>query len=795
MIESLHGTHEIIQYKENTTLRLYDNTEYEDYPPHWHTSLEIIMPLENIYTVDCYDQHFVLQENDMILIWPCCIHTLHAPQTGRRIIFQAEINTLRDIKQFSCLHNILAPINIVTPDTYPAIYSIIHNLVREIIEEYQTDSPFSTISIYSKLLTILTLLGRNTAQKAISFPAAEQKQKEYLDRFLYISEYISEHCTEDLNLNTIAALAGFSKFHFSRLFKQFTNVSFYRFLNEKRISIAENLLIDLDNSVTDVAIQSGFSNVSSFIRMFKQIKNCTPKQFRNMYYDNQMRGNSMNKISLFPLFQSGMVIQRNKPIHIWGSAPAQSCITVTMNETSVNTDTDINGSFHAVLPAKEAGTGHTLTITCNLPDTAPLILTDIAIGDVWLAGGQSNMEFFLRYDKDWNTVKTYTNNPQIRVYNVPQTAFEGHDRKAPGYGRWMQSNDPDFETFSAPGYSFALNLQPHLNIPIGIIGCNWGGTTATAWLDETLLASSPLDVYLKEYEEACSLYTPEEMKRLSMEGWQFEDSKEHDLEFRPLLYGRDYPWQLQYIAEHKNDPVIPMGPYNINRPGGLFHTMLEPLMSFPIKGAIWYQGESDSGHADIYHILMEKLISFWRQKWNDDLPFLFVQLAPFGVWLECTSDHYAIVRDKQELVSSTVPNTGMVSIMDIGSYYDIHPKEKMEVGRRLALLARGKVYGENILCESPRLISAKRNGNTITLTFNHCNILSTNGERNDFLITQNGNTLEITNLSIQENQIHITVKDSENDSITIELAHADYAEIHIFNEANLPVCPFTVTVS
>ena len=247
------------------------------------------MPIENTYTVNCYKQDFLLQENDIIIIWPCCVHTLQAPPTGRRIIFQAEINMIRDMKQFSSLHALLSPINIITPDTYPQIHAPLCNLIKEIAEEYQSDTPFTSFSIYSKLLSILTLLGRNTAQKTILFSVAEQKQKEYFERFMYICEYISEHCTENLNLDSVASLAGFSKFHFSRLFKQFTNVSFYRFLNEKRISVAENLLIDLNNSVTDVAIQSGFTNLSSFIRMFKQIKNCTPKEFRNMYYDNLLK--------------------------------------------------------------------------------------------------------------------------------------------------------------------------------------------------------------------------------------------------------------------------------------------------------------------------------------------------------------------------------------------------------------------------------------------------------------------------------------------------------------------------
>lgn len=279
-----------------------------------------------------------------------------------------------------------------------------------------------------------------------------------------------------------------------------------------------------------------------------------------------------------------------------------------------------------------------------------------------------------------------------------------------------------------------------------------------------------------------------------MEGWEFEDSYEHDLEFRPLLYGRDYEWQKQYLAEHKNDPMIPIGPYNINRPGGLYHMMLEPLHNFAIKGVIWYQGESDAGHADMYDTLLETMITAWRKKWNDEFPFLFVQLAPFGVWLECVSDNYAIVREKQEIVSNTVPNTGMVSIMDIGSYYDIHPKEKMEVGRRLALLARGKVYGEDILCESPRLVSAARRDNVITLSFSHCDTLNIGDGKNDFVIMQNDTELPVEKITATQNKLLLEVNHLTNNEIIVSLGYADYAEIHIFNEARLPICPFKITM-
>ena len=184
----------------------------------------------------------------------------------------------------------------------------------------------------------------------------------------------------------------------------------------------------------------------------------------------------MNTVSLFPIFQSGMIIQRDKPICIWGNAPAGSVVSVSLNTNSNDTVADAQGNFWVTLPARQAACDCTLTVSCSADATESIVLSDICIGDIWLAGGQSNMEFFLRYEQDWDTVKNYEVNPFIRVYNVPQTAFEGHRKPYPGYGRWMQSNDPDFETFSAPAYSFARTVQPEVNIPIGIIGCNWGGT-------------------------------------------------------------------------------------------------------------------------------------------------------------------------------------------------------------------------------------------------------------------------------------------------------------------------------
>ena len=283
MIENLKGIYETVNYKENTSFRLYVNDEAEDYPSHWHNSIEIIMPLENIYTAESCNRQIVLREGDIIFFWPGCLHTLYAPPKGKRIIFQADISVLLQIKQMSTLHTLLTPVTVVTPENYPETHTLMKDILLEIVRDYEKDALFTDLTIYSKVLTIFSLLAQNTSELAKQFNVTAGKQQEYTEKFMYICDYITEHCAEDLSLDDAAALAGFSKYHFSRLFKQFTGVSFYKFLNQKRISLAETQLADAGKSITDVAINSGFSSMSSFIRMFKQIKDCTPTEFRNMH--------------------------------------------------------------------------------------------------------------------------------------------------------------------------------------------------------------------------------------------------------------------------------------------------------------------------------------------------------------------------------------------------------------------------------------------------------------------------------------------------------------------------------
>lgn len=282
MIENLSGIHETVNYKDNTNVKIHDNTDFEEYPNHWHTPVEIIMPVENHYIVEYSGSRYILEEGDIIFICPGVLHHLPAVR-GRRYIVQAEFSSIFAIQQVESVITMISPALIITPRTFPDICDHVRSLILDIVEEYKQRPPLYEAGIYSRLLDMITSIARSPNNPGPRFESSRSKQWEYMEKFSGICAYISSHCTENLTLDQMADLSGFSKYHFTRLFKQYTHVSFYRYLNQRRILKAEKLLINPAANVTNVALSCGFSSLSAFIRMFKIIKGCTPSEFRSMY--------------------------------------------------------------------------------------------------------------------------------------------------------------------------------------------------------------------------------------------------------------------------------------------------------------------------------------------------------------------------------------------------------------------------------------------------------------------------------------------------------------------------------
>lgn len=301
MIEKLEGIHETVNYLENTHLRLYDNDKTEDYPAHWHKPSEIIMPLEGEYYIHINNIDYVLKPNDIAFICPGVIHKLNAPIIGRRIIFQPDLSILQSIHGLDSIVSFLYPISVFTEENAPLIHSELVQLVLDIADEYLSGSDavvplvqkrkpshvvsennLTELAVFSKVLRMMTLIGRHHIQIVEQKSSNINKQQEYIEKFMNICTYIDNHFSEDLSLEEIAEMSGFSKYHFSRLFHDFTNMPFYKYVNWKRISYAEQLLSNPELSATQVAIQSGFASQSAFIRMFKNRNGCTPTDFRKM---------------------------------------------------------------------------------------------------------------------------------------------------------------------------------------------------------------------------------------------------------------------------------------------------------------------------------------------------------------------------------------------------------------------------------------------------------------------------------------------------------------------------------
>ena len=442
------------------------------------------------------------------------------------------------------------------------------------------------------------------------------------------------------------------------------------------------------------------------------------------------------------IFGNGMVLQRQKEIAVWGTAEAGMEVTVTLSDEkkadsqgmegtrqygaqSVQTRADDQGDWSVKLPAGEAGRGLWMKVESKDEQT---VFSDICIGEVWVAGGQSNMEYLLKYDADKENELAREANPDIRFFDYPEVSYGGQleEFPEPEYGFWRQAEARQLPWFSAVGYYFARILEDKLEIPIGIVGCNWGGTPACAWQDPEGLRGMEGEPWLTEYEKATARLDMEQYwrqvkKNLAQTKGTQEQSDMAAVWERvmyPGLSREEQKKMMEQMAkmteraaessekgeEEQEINLMELQPQN--RPGGLYQTMLQKVAPFTARGVIWYQGESDENHAEAYAAVFGRMIEGWRALWQEELPFLFVQLAPFGRWLGGTGEKYPELRRQQERVSREVAHTWMASIGDAGMLEDIHPKHKRPVGERLAELALGHIYERPELCRVPGLCDA-----------------------------------------------------------------------------------------
>lgn len=301
MIEKLNGTRETVVHPDIPNVRIYINTEVENYPMHWHTDIEIIMAIENTYTIVIDKQSYILNPGDIIMIPSGEIHELFAPPTGKRIIILIDNSILNNLSGIDSINNGFYPCIVIGTSKENPYYKQLSSLLTQITDEYLKRQPLCEASIYSLSMYFFVIVGRNSINRDHTNSSAQKKkQHQYIDKFLSVCKYINEHCTEDITVDELATLAGFSKYHFSRLFYNFSGVTYYEYLIKRRIIFAETLLCDPNLSIVEIAMQSGFNSLATFNRNFRAIKKCTPSEYRSMYssqlYNETPLSNIENKI-------------------------------------------------------------------------------------------------------------------------------------------------------------------------------------------------------------------------------------------------------------------------------------------------------------------------------------------------------------------------------------------------------------------------------------------------------------------------------------------------------------------
>jgi sialate O-acetylesterase len=436
------------------------------------------------------------------------------------------------------------------------------------------------------------------------------------------------------------------------------------------------------------------------------------------------------EIKLPSLVSDNMVLQRNTSLKLWGwSNPGESInISTSWNKKSYTTKGNSKSKWSVYVSTPEAGGPYQITFSGS--ESQQIVLSDILIGEVWVCSGQSNMQ--------WSSVNGYDNSEaevaaanftNIRLFQVPNITAEMPQENCSG--SWAQCTPESVRAFSAVGYFFGLNLHKNLDIPIGLINTSWGGTPAEAWIP-------------KEY----------------------------------ITKNKEFSLSTQNLQTSSNW---------FSKPGVLYNAMIHPLTNFSIAGAIWYQGESNAANPFVYRNLFPAMINSWRNTWGQEFPFYYVQIAPYNY---AGSMKGALVREAQ-LLSLKTPKTGMVVISDIGNINDIHPRNKVDVGSRLANWALNKSYGQkDISYSGPIYKSYIIDGTKVKIEFEHNSGLKARGG-------------DLTHFEIAgEDQIFYTGEaEIENDAVwvsspkvptpaAVRFAFSNTAEPNLFNEAELPASMF-----
>ncbi len=469
-------------------------------------------------------------------------------------------------------------------------------------------------------------------------------------------------------------------------------------------------------------------------------------------------------LKLAPAFSDHMVLQRDQPIVIHGTAPAGEKVAVSFSGKTQSAAADDGGKWKVVFSAKRSGGPLQVRVSSGGNE---LLVNDVLIGDVWLCSGQSNMDFALKNavgGKDEVAAGHFS--PNIRLLKYASTAPGGNvawdpamlekvNRSEVYRGEWKTADAASVAAFSAVGYYFGKQIVAETGVPIGLIQVALGGSPTESWIDSATLA--------QDGRFAGML---------------------HDWRHSPQVM----EWVKQRGGENTLRATSPTQRHTF-MPGYNFKAGIAPFTAFPVKGVIWYQGESNVHDVALHAALFEKLVTSWRKHWNAALPFYFVQLSSID------RPHWPEFRDSQRQLALRIAGTGMAVSHDLGDSLDVHPTRKMEIGVRLAKLALHDVYGKKITASGPVLRKAYRDGQSIMLHFGSARALRTLDDKplQGFeLLTTDGRRFA-ADAAIHRKTISITVP--PNLKVTSVLyAYQPFSRANLCNEARLPASTFSISI-
>lgn len=476
------------------------------------------------------------------------------------------------------------------------------------------------------------------------------------------------------------------------------------------------------------------------------------------------------------LIADNAVFQQGMPVPVWGTAAEGESVTVSFAGQKLSTVARDGKWMVRLFPMPPSFEPQTLTISGA---TNTLSRTNILVGEVWICSGQSNMERELGLRKgqkpivDWEKEAASADYPAIRHFTVPRRLSTNPVNEVTG--NWAVCSPLTVTNFTAVGYFFGRDLYRDLHVPVGLIHSSWGGTPAEGWTREGALADDPALAPMLDSAAQARVDFPNRLARYQAE--------------EPALKAAWETASAQAVAGGKKAPAPPKAPIQPDKdphsPTLLFNGMIHPLIPYAFRGVIWYQGESNRDHPEIYNHLFSSMINDWRAQWGQgDFPFLYVQVAPY---YQMTPE----IREAQADTLSTAANTAMVVTTDCGDAKDIHPANKQPVGARLALAARAKAYGEGVEYSGPVFTKASFGGGIASVTFSHAGMgLSSGGDPlKGFTIAGEDKVFRPADAVIRGSEVIVSSPEVSK-PVAVRYGWDNVPDCNLSNLAGLPASPF-----